>query len=224
MIAVHSGCSDNRDKSVDKKDNSKYGIVLFSNTSVRIDPIIFSAKVTQLKKGQAVQITEKSQKRTWVAGKIDYWYKIKSDENYSGWIFGSTIKILKPGSKNKISTYIAEFWDTEAKKIMEGIAGKWWSVNIAGDFTNHCLMISSDGKYVSYTRTGKNNKIEGEYNFDFDKGEINFLNDTTFKSNLKFARRGRTYKLFRDNRLYFKRIIMNKEDKEKKGTNGNKIK
>ncbi len=221
-FALISGCSVKQDKNKEKKGKSRYAIILFDDTAVRIDPIIFSAKVTELKKGQAVQIINTSEKKAWVGGNTGYWYRIRTEQGFSGWVFESTLKRLKPGSKTKINEYIAEFWEEESKKVMNGIDGKWWSINITGDFTNHCLVITSDGKYESYTRAGEDNKIVGEYNFNFENNEINFLNDTSFKSNLKFAKRGSTYKLYRDNRFAFKRIIMNQDDHQKKGKNGNK--
>jgi hypothetical protein len=71
---------------------------------------------------------------------------------------------------------------------MKMLAGRWWSVDKRGDFTNHALEIFPDGKYKSYLKGGQ--PITGEYNLNFKENEIVFTNGTTFKTNLNIVQRG----------------------------------
>jgi uncharacterized protein YgiM (DUF1202 family) len=176
-----------------KASQDKYsGIILSDNTSLRVDPFIFSSKIDMLSKGETVEIIDKSEARSIIGGGSDYWYKVRLSRGVSGWVYGKTIKIVQ-SSRVSSDDYLAEFWEKEADTIKKEISGKWWSVNEAGDFTNHCIEISSDGTYKSYTNNNPGAAIEGEYNFDFNKNEIVFLKGTSFNNNLSFIKRGSFY-------------------------------
>ena len=92
-----------------------------------------------------------------------------------------------------MDSFISDFWDEESKRLKRELAGKWWSIDKLGDFTDHCLEINDDGTYKSYIKGGRS--IVGEFNFNINEKEIIFLNGTSFKKNLTFIRRGVTYYL-----------------------------
>lgn len=215
-VVIISACSKKKHEIQAIPENAggnPIAVIITPNTALRIDPLIFTSRVTQMKKGEVGEILEKSSEKKPVAGKMDYWYKIKLSNGISGWVYGSNISILKDSNRNNVESYLSQFWEKETKELSEALHGKWWSVNRFNDFTNHCLEIYKDGKYKSYLK-GSTKKIEGEYNFDFNKNKIIFLNGTSFESDLEYFRRGDIYTLSREtdkDEIKFKKINVNPE-------------
>jgi len=225
MAIIISGCGNESPANKTVINKKTAGIILSHNTSMRIAPFIFSSKITQLNKGDTVSITGKSKEKSWIGKTADYWYRVKMTSGITGWIFGRNIRIITAKNKDKLQDFVTEFWEKESEEITKSISGKWWSVNRFNDFTNHGLNIYNDGKYESYTKGKEDNAIEGEFNFDFTKNEIVFLGGTSFKTNLKFKKRGRSYMLYetvKNKELRFKRIQEN--IKKEKSENENKTK
>ncbi len=194
-------------------EGNPLAIIITPNTALRVDPLIFTSRVAQLKKGEVGEVLERSSEKKPVAGTLDYWYKIKLSNGITGWVYGSNINILKDSNRNNVESFLSQFWEKETKELSEALHGKWWSVNRFNDFTNHCLEIYKDGKYKSYIK-GSPTKIEGDYNFDFNKNLVIFLNGTSFEGDLNYTRRGDAYTLSRENEkdeIKFKKINVNPE-------------
>ena len=194
-------------------EKNPVAVIITPNTALRIDPLIFSSRITALKKGEVGEIIDKSNEMKTVGKSKDYWYKIRLANGISGWVFGSNMNILKDSDKSHITSYLSEFWEKETSSLGEALHGKWWSVNKFNDFTNHCLEIYKDGKYKSYLK-GSSRKLEGEYNFDFNNNQIVFLKGTTFEGDLNYFQRGDEYTLVREsekNEIRFKKINANPE-------------
>lgn len=193
------------------KSDEYIGVILARDTSLRVDPYIFSAKIDMLNKGETVKILEKSKSKSWIGSSSNFWYKILYKNSIPGWIYGENIKLIKKSSYSDVNDYMADYWEKEAEEIKNGISGKWWSLNPTGDFTNHCIEINRDGSYKSYEKSDIAQAITGQYNFDFNKNEIVFLKGTTFKKNLNFIKRGDTY-FFKtpgsNDVIKFKRIVV----------------
>ncbi|HOO70385.1 MAG TPA: SH3 domain-containing protein [Spirochaetota bacterium] len=202
-------CSKHKSHQDNRSGKKLMGVILTDNTSLRVDPYIFSSKIDMISKGETIEITDKSEVKSWIGNNNDYWYKVKKLNGVSGWIYGQNLKIIE-SSQAASDDYLEEFWEKEAGIIKKEISGKWWSLNEKGDFTDHCLEISGNGSYKSYSKNNPSSIIEGEYNFDFNKNEIIFLNGTSFKNNLTFIKRGSTY-LFKtkinQETISFKKII-----------------
>lgn len=167
------------------------GIITAEDTAMRIDPHIFSARIYQLKKGETIEIIDRSKKKTWVAKSSNFWYKVKQERGITGWVYGDNIRILSRDENDNIDSYVSEFWDAEAEKLRLELSGKWWSINELDNFTDHGLEIRADGSYTSYQKGGS--AIKGEFSFSFHNKEIIFLNGTSFKTNLNYMKRGTTY-------------------------------
>jgi len=194
-------------------EKNPIAVIITPNTALRIDPLIFTSRVAQLKKGEVVEIIGKASEMKTVGKSKDYWYKIKLANGISGWTFGSNMTILDDSDKGHVTSYLSEFWEKETAEISEALHGKWWSLNRFNDFTNHCLEMYKDGKYKSYTK-GSQRKIEGEYNFDFNNNQIIFLKGTTFEGDLNYFQRGDEYTLIKEsekNEIRFKKINANPE-------------
>ena len=197
----------------ENSEKNPIAVIITPNTALRIDPLIFTSRIAQLKKGEVCEIIGKSSEMKTVGKAKDYWYKVKLANGISGWVFGSNMNILKDSDKGHITSYLSEFWEKETSVLSEALHGKWWSINRFNDFTNHCLEIYKDGKYKSYTK-GSQRKIEGEYNFDFNNSQVIFLKGTSFEGDLNYFQRGDEYTLIREsekNEMRFKKININPE-------------
>ena len=227
VLIFAGGCSsDGAKESLLQNENSS-AIVLSHNTSVRIAPFIFSARIALLNKGNTVKILEKSAGKTWIGNTSDHWYHIAIADGTSGWVFGRTIRVIESSSSDEVKEMVTKFWKEEADTLTKDLAGKWWSINRFGDFTYHGLILFDDGSYHSYRKGNEAKPIKGEFNFDIAKGEIIFLGGTSFKGNLNFIRRGRSYFLFRKDakkkELRFKKIKVDiSAEKEQKKKDENK--
>jgi hypothetical protein len=216
LFIVITGCGKNKPETPVIPENSEgnpLAVIITPNTALRVDPLIFTSRVAQLKKGEVGEVLEKSSEKKPVGGAVDYWYKIRLSNGISGWVFGSNINILKDSNRNNVESYLSQFWEKETKELSEALNGRWWSVNRFNDFTSHVLEIYKDGKYKSYIK-GSTKKIEGDYNFDFNKNQIIFLNGTTFEGDLNYFRRGEEYTLSREaekDEIKFKKINVNPE-------------
>jgi len=220
-----TGCSpdsNNEDKILTGNNNA--GIILSHGTSLRIDPFIFSHRICDLNKGTTVKIIGKSSEKSWVGKTHHYWYKIRLENNITGWVYGSTIRVITADNRTILKSYLSDFWEEESDKLMKEISGKWWSINRYGDFTRHCVEIYSDGTYKSYYK-GNSNIISGVYTFDFNKNEIIFLKGTSFGKNLNYIKRGRSFILHKDlnaGTLRFKRITEDIKPEDENKSNEDK--
>ncbi|HPS57008.1 MAG TPA: SH3 domain-containing protein [Spirochaetota bacterium] len=188
-------------------------IITTANTALRVDPLISTSRIAQMKKGEITEVIERSAVVQSIAGQKDYWYKVRLSNGITGWVFGKNISILSDSSSDNIESYLSSFWEKETDELSEALHGKWWSVNRFGDYTNHCLEIYKDGRYASYIK-GATKKIEGNYNFDFNKSRIIFLAGTSFEGELNYVRRGDIFSLYRDtvnDEIRFKKINNNPE-------------
>lgn len=192
--AVITACGDKgrHDKSRTEKV-SEYAVVVSDNTALRIDPMIYSARITLMKKGTRLAVLDQSKEKSWVGKDHSFWYKVRLENGLTGWAYGSTIRIFKGSQSGSIDSYVSNLREHEEETLRKDLSGKWWSVNKNGDFTNLCVEIYENGKYKSYARGGK--EIEGEYSFNFNDEMIVFLNGTSFGQNLKYISRGNMYHL-----------------------------
>ncbi len=192
LIGTSCGDSGRHDRSRARKV-SEYAVVVSDNTALRIDPMIYSARITLMRKGTRLEVLDQSREKSWVGKDHSYWYKVRLENGLGGWVYGSTIRIFKESQSGSIDGYVSNLREHEQETLRKNLSGKWWSVNRNGDFTNLCVEIYENGKYKSYARGGR--EIEGEYNFNFNDETIVFLNGTSFGQNLKYINRGNMYHL-----------------------------
>ncbi len=188
-----------------------YGIVLNGYSPLKIDPMVFAGTISFLNKGDIVEILERSKEKTWMGKESDYWYRVKTKEGVAGWIFGRAIGIQTSRDKAVMDKIVSDFMEVEAGQIKKDLAGKWWSINEFGDFTDHCLEIYESNKYRSYIKEQEESAIAGTYKLDFNKNEIQFSDGTSFKSNLDLVKRGNVYvikKSVNDRELRFSKISL----------------
>ncbi len=205
MLTVTQCSKSNNDINATTK-NTK-AVVINDTTSVRVDPHIFSSRVTTVHKGTIVTVIDVSKEKQWVGGQIDHWYKVQLPNSIKGWIFGSSLALQIDASDAAIERYVNSLWKKEADTVRNELAGKWWSVNKSGDFTEHALELYPDGSYKSYRKGTKG--IEGSYSLNFRTSEVMFLDGTSFGKNLYFIKRGNSYQLvesLQDAKLQFKKI------------------
>ncbi|OHD68768.1 MAG: hypothetical protein A2W19_10925 [Spirochaetes bacterium RBG_16_49_21] len=172
-----------------------YGIITKGYSALRIEPMVFAGIIIYLGKGESVEIAERSREKSWVGKMNDFWYKIKTKDGTVGWVFGDNIIIHSSKSKVTMDKIASDFMEREALQIKKYLAGKWWSVNKFGDFTNHCLELYENNKYRSYQREQESRAIVGRYRLDFNRNEIIFSSGTSFRSNLDLLKRGNEYEI-----------------------------
>lgn len=216
ITLIMTGCNKLKPETPVIPENSEgnpLAVIITPNTALRVDPLIFTSRIAQLKKGEVGEVLEKSSEKKPVAGTVDFWYKIRLSNGISGWVYGSNINILKDSNRDNVESYLSQFWEKETEELSTALHGRWWSVNRFNDFTSHVIEIYKDGKYKSYIK-GNAKKFEGDYNFDFNNSKIIFLNGTTFEGDLNYTRRGDEFTLSREDEkdeIKFKKINVNPE-------------
>jgi hypothetical protein len=218
VFSLSSGCS--KEDPVEEKiiSENRMGIILTAGTALRIDPFIFSARLSLLKKGDTLKILERSSEKTWIGKSRDYWYKVRLKNGITGWLFGKNMRLISETSSNDVSAYVKDFFKEETGQMLKKITGKWWSVNRFGDFTYHGLEIFPDGKYKSYYKSENPRIREGEISIDFNNNKLLFDKGATFGKELDFLRRGHAYifrKELKVGELTFKKISAKVEEEEK---------
>lgn len=188
LLSVSCGGGDNPQQAALLKSQKMKALVLNDDSVMRIDPLLYSGRVGLLRKADIVFVLDRSSMKYAVGNMKEFWYKVKNKDGLSGWVYGSNLKIFDKKGESTIEKYVSNFWEKESEKIKKIITGRWWSIDLQGDFTNHGLEISEDGNYRSYLKGGR--EIKGEYNINYSDNEIVFLKGTTFQSNLHIVRRG----------------------------------
>jgi hypothetical protein len=207
ILIAGQGCS----KKDDMITPDTYGIITKGYTAMRIDPMIFAGIIADLNKGVSVSVLQRSAEKSWVGKSNDYWFKVRTKEGLSGWVFGQNISIHSGKGGKSMDSAVSDFMQVETARVKQYLSGKWWSTNEFGDFTDHCLELYESGTYKSYLKGNENSPIIGTYTLDFNKSEIVFSKGTTFKSNLDLARRGNDYTLKKDRKdfqLHFTKISL----------------
>jgi Bacterial SH3 domain len=170
-----------------------YGIVTIDNAALRLDPLIYSARITLLRKGEKVEVLDQSKEKGWIGNNSEFWYKVRQKKGISGWIYGSNLRLFSPGRSSSMESYVTALQEQEEEELKKGLAGKWWSVDKRGDFTSHCIELFEDGTYRSYVRGGR--EIEGDYTLNFTEKEVLFLGGSTIGQTVHYVRRGTLYSL-----------------------------
>ncbi|MBN2077657.1 MAG: SH3 domain-containing protein [Spirochaetes bacterium] len=186
-----------------------YAIILQPYTPLRIDPFVFSGTVLEMRKGATVQIIDTSAEKSWVERSHDYWYRVKTGEGITGWVFGTNISIHSSSDSDAMEKIVTGFMEAERARVKQYLAGKWWTTNEFGDFTDHCLELYESQKYRSFQKGGEAKPIVGTFTIDFTRNEILFSDGTSFKSNLDLEKRGSDFIIKRemkDFELRFKKI------------------
>ncbi|HNR87915.1 MAG TPA: SH3 domain-containing protein [Spirochaetota bacterium] len=182
-------CKKSRSDALTADEN--LGLIIRDNTALRLDPLFYSSRISVLKKGETVAILDRSKKKGYIGTSGQYWYKVALKSGITGWVFGGTIRVLSDKNASAVEDQISDLMQEESKQLRRTLAGKWWSIDSFGEFTNHILDIEESGKYKSSERGGKS--IEGKFQIRVRDQEIVFDKGTSFERNLFYARRGVSY-------------------------------
>ena len=188
------GCSRGGSKSSFGGNQKDIGVITVDDASVRLEPFIYSSRVTVLSTGENVEVLDHSKEKSAVAGKIDFWYRVRLRNGITGWIYGQNLKVFTEGSNSSVESYAKELRQDEDKKALKELRGKWWSVSGEENFTDHILALRENGTYASLLK-GSDKPVEGDYTLDSMKGEITFSKGTSFGDKANFIIRGEIYLL-----------------------------
>ena len=94
-----------------------YGIVIVDNAALRVDPLIYSARISLLKKGDKLEIIDQSKGKSTIGKNRDYWYKVRQRRGLSGWIYGANLKLFSLGTGYSMDSYIARLKEKGVKAV-----------------------------------------------------------------------------------------------------------
>lgn len=188
------GCNRNEPFASGSGAKKRIGVVMVTDSSLRLDPLVTSARVSVLATGENVEVTDRSRDRFPVAGKMDYWYKVRLHSGVTGWIYGQNIKVFAEGEDSSVAKYAKELRKEEADKVRKDLKGKWWSVSGEDTFTDHIISLKEDGTYASLVR-GSDKPTEGDYTIDTENTVIKFSKGTAFGDQISYLIRGDFYVL-----------------------------
>jgi uncharacterized protein YgiM (DUF1202 family) len=188
------GCNRNEPFASGSGAKKRIGVVMVTDSALRLDPLATSARIAVLPTGENVEVTDRSHEKSPVAGKMDYWYKVRLRSGITGWIYGQNIKVFAEGEDSSVAKYAKELRKEEAEKVRKELKGKWWSVSGEDNFTDHIVSLREDGSYASLVR-GSDKLTEGDYTIDTENSVVKFSNGTAFGDQLNYVIRGDFYVL-----------------------------
>ena len=203
-------------KSGNISSNSQIGLVTEKSSALRIEPFIYSARISDLAKGEKLEILDLSKKKSAIGKSFDYWYKIKTQNGITGWIFGANIKIFSAGSSFSVNNFEEQLKDDEFEKLSTELIGKWWSVNTQEEFTSYWFALFKNGEYEAKHKDS-DKLFKGKYKIDVATSTISFDAGTPLGNEFKFTERGLNYFIeYADdkNNYRFKRISLNPKSEQ----------
>jgi hypothetical protein len=168
------------------------GVIMEQDSSIRIHPLIYSARIAVLATGEQVEVLEKSKEKAPVAGKLNYWYKIRLRDGIVGWVYGANLKVFAEGSDRSVESFAKELRAEESVNAMKALKGKWWSVTETQAFTDNIISLKDDGTYASMKK-GSTTPTEGEYKVDTLGSKITFSKGSTVGETIDYIIRGDIY-------------------------------
>ena len=192
------------------------GVITETDASVRIHPLIYSARVAVMAMGDQVEVLDKSKEKAPVAGKLNYWYKVRLRSGITGWIYGANLRIFEGGAVSSIESFAKDLRAEESVKAMKDLNGKWWSVTDNDAFTDNLLSLRDDGTYASMIK-GSDKPVEGTYKVDTINAVITFDKGSTVGDSINYIIRGDMYILEAaavGKRVRFKKISSDPEFKK----------
>jgi hypothetical protein len=127
-------------------DINREGLISDNNVRIRSNPSTDAEIIGMLNTDDYVSILEITEKKQLVDNSWDYWYKIKTSENITGWVFGKYVYLIKPGepfefANNKWLRYFGALLPKENIELAD-IQGCSWH----NGFTY--LIFSKEGNYA----------------------------------------------------------------------------
>ena len=203
-------------KQIDILENPQVGLVTEKSSALRIEPFIYSARISDLSKGEKLEILDISKKKSAVAKSVDYWYKVKTENGITGWIFGANIKLFSVDSTHSVNNFENQLKDEEFEKLSTELIGKWWSVNTQEEFTSYWFALFKNGEYEAKHKDS-DKLFKGKYKIDAATSTITFDGGTPLGNEFKFTERGLNYFIeYADdkNNYRFKRISLNPKSEQ----------
>jgi hypothetical protein len=192
IIITLSGCSQLSDQaSAGKK---QIALVTVQDSALRLDPLQTSARITVLGTGENAEVIDRSREKGSIAGKHDYWYKVRLRSGIFGWIWGQNVKIFAEGENASVERFARELRKEEEIKVRKELKGKWWSVSGEDNFTNHILIMREDGTYSALVKDS-DKPVDGNYTLDTEKSLVSFDKGTAFGDSISYIIRGDFYVL-----------------------------
>lgn len=145
-----------------KNFRSYYMYVSKNSAILRTNPTSYSFEIAILEKGEKVKVLYRSTQKSSLGGINEYWYYIKTNKGYIGWIFGSFLS----------DKFIEEEKKSIDKNVLKNqLKGIWWEVNDRGETGFRSLEFTppDDSFKGNFIYKFQNTyKLEGEYYINND--------------------------------------------------------
>jgi len=112
-------------------------IVVVNRAILRSDPHPVAPELDAIDKGFPLAILKKTEKKHRVAGKLDYWYYVRTESGIEGWTYGASLSIGKEIDRS----------EQEIHNLQEKLIGKWWDIRNDGSTGYFKIYFWPDGKY-----------------------------------------------------------------------------
>lgn len=143
LAAVIYGCdTDSPGTVVQSADDYKtYAFIKTQYGIIRTDPLLIASEIENLKKGQRVLITERTAAGQRPKDAYGFWYKVRTDDGITGWIYGETLSWDE-------SDYNPNAGIVSKEDIPETLNGRWWEMEKDGGTGYRQLIFSEPDRYL----------------------------------------------------------------------------
>jgi len=146
----------------------KRATTIIENLKVRMAPNLTATVIEALPAGTNMRILRRSVDKTKIGKQNDYWYKIKTEQDLKGWVYGAFLNI---GLKAKQVTQ--SIVNKNKNIIGRELIGKWFAVTSSGELTSYYITFFSSGKL--FIGTGLNISQVGFYNLEIKPSKTKIL-------------------------------------------------
>jgi hypothetical protein len=129
--------------------NFTSGYINDNNLRIRSNPNTNSEILGQLNIGDFVKVIDKTEYKDKVINTENYWYRIITNENITGWIFGEYLELIPDEIPLEFKNYNSSDWNRyygNLSPIEKINVGDLQSCSWSGDFIN--LYFSKEGNYL----------------------------------------------------------------------------
>ncbi|RME90053.1 MAG: SH3 domain-containing protein [Candidatus Hydrogenedentota bacterium] len=138
LVSCH-GKSENK-QNVAKPSLPKEAVVLTEGLKVRLSPNRVAAELGRLEEGMKVEILSHSPEKEKIGQYEAYWYKIKTDDDLIGWVYGAYLNIDNQNQKLQNE-------DELKTKFLKDLQGKWFTVRRGGGYGSFFISFFPDLEY-----------------------------------------------------------------------------
>lgn len=105
----------------DTSFTSRYKYIHLRKAILRTNPTTYAYEIAILNPGEKVEVLSRTEKKSKIGNVEEYWYYVKTESGYTGWIFGGFL------TDQVFQNPVGETRNVEEMESM--VAGVWWEVD-----------------------------------------------------------------------------------------------